>query len=609
MQNEPFEDAGPMIGTKPLPTDTFKVASAAFLCALFFTILGWSKEWPFNKPRFLTGTDDLLRMVNVRDLMAGQGWYDLTQYRLGLTGGTMMHWSRLVDLPIAILVKIGTWVDPGNGEILAATLWPLLLFVLGMMGFMIGAGRIAGKITMLYTMVIGGFALVASGGYETGSIDHHNVQLSLGLWLITLILPSPTEIRDFTIAGVLASLMLAIGMESLPIIIAAGAAVIVRLIAEGEDLVPAVRGFGLSLAISLTVLFFALVGPQNYGAGTCDAYSLFHVGCGAIGGLSLYVGLSDAVRSRLPRPFITVPVLAALASLIIAFVFFRPCLADPYANLDPKLKMFWLDSVFEAQSAYRISQLDPWLLLSLFAMPLLAMGWLILSLISGKASRSASTMLIVIVISTAVTVFQMRGAGFSTPFSALALAGLVIAFAQGTGKQKPLPALGLVLASTAITWKLLTVVGISLFSGGHSGPLIAGANTISSGASCHSEQSLASLKAEPDGTVAAANGLGPDILFATPHRVLAGPYHRNVDGNLAWINAMIGTPGEARQILTDAEVTLLAVCPDDPDERDFLRAAPDGFVGQLLKGQTFNWIEPVQQTMELPLRVWRIKKQ
>ncbi len=28
--------------------------------------------------------DDVMRLVQIRDLMAGQGWFDLTQYRLGL---------------------------------------------------------------------------------------------------------------------------------------------------------------------------------------------------------------------------------------------------------------------------------------------------------------------------------------------------------------------------------------------------------------------------------------------------------------------------------------------------------------------------------------------
>ena len=610
---EIFELQNTPITTNPAETPAsrnglFTLFAGALICAVLFTFLSWSQDWPFDKARFLGGTDDLLRMVNVRDLLGGQGWFDLHQYRLGLPGGTLMHWSRLVDLPIALLVMLGNALAPGHGEMITATLWPFALFVAALMGFMVAVQRIANVNNMLPGLVIGGFGLVASGVFDTGSIDHHNVQLALALWLVALIMPSKTERRDFAIAGVLASMMLAIGMEALPIIIAAGLAVVVRLAMEGDALVTPVRRFGLGLALSLLVLFFALVGPQNYSGTACDSYSLFHLCCGGIGGLALYLGLSDKVRTRLPRANLTAPLIAGALAILIAILFFRSCLADPVGNLDPKLKLFWLDSVFEAQSAFRIVQLDPWLLPSLFGMPLLAIGWLILAIRRGENRSVAIGLLILVLLSSAVTVFQMRGSEFSTPLSALALAGLVTILSEGVGKERPVLLISTWLLSCAITWKLLCTAGIALFAHGHSGPLIAGANVKQAGASCHSTESLAALKAEPAGTIAAANGLGPDILFTTPHRVLAGPYHRNVEGNLAWINAMIGTPDEAQKILTDAGTTLLAICPDDPDERDFLRADPDGFVGQLLKGQTFNWIEPVQQTMGLPLRVWRIKK-
>ena len=44
--------------------------------------------------------DDVLRLVEVRDLIAGQGWFDLTQHRLDApNGGVGREWSRLGDLP------------------------------------------------------------------------------------------------------------------------------------------------------------------------------------------------------------------------------------------------------------------------------------------------------------------------------------------------------------------------------------------------------------------------------------------------------------------------------------------------------------------------------
>ena len=55
---------------------------------------------PFATDYVGVDNDDRMRLVVVRDLLAGQSWFDTTQYRLGLAGGTLMHWSRFVDLPI-----------------------------------------------------------------------------------------------------------------------------------------------------------------------------------------------------------------------------------------------------------------------------------------------------------------------------------------------------------------------------------------------------------------------------------------------------------------------------------------------------------------------------
>jgi hypothetical protein len=58
------------------------------------------QEWTFPDP------DDAMRLIQVRDWLAGQSWFDVTQYRLNPPAGGPMHWSRLVDLPIAAVILI-----------------------------------------------------------------------------------------------------------------------------------------------------------------------------------------------------------------------------------------------------------------------------------------------------------------------------------------------------------------------------------------------------------------------------------------------------------------------------------------------------------------------
>ena len=64
----------------------------------------------------LADTDDNLRLAQVESWLGGQGWYDLRQYRLNPPVGIDVHWSRLVDLPIAAIILI---VKPFFGALVA----------------------------------------------------------------------------------------------------------------------------------------------------------------------------------------------------------------------------------------------------------------------------------------------------------------------------------------------------------------------------------------------------------------------------------------------------------------------------------------------------------
>ena len=72
--------------------------------------------------------DDTLRLVQVRDFIGGQGWFDLVQHR---AGNTPMHWSRLVDLPIAgVILTLRGLIGQPAAELAALIVVPLVtLFV------------------------------------------------------------------------------------------------------------------------------------------------------------------------------------------------------------------------------------------------------------------------------------------------------------------------------------------------------------------------------------------------------------------------------------------------------------------------------------------------
>ena len=69
------------------------------LCAWFIF-----QKWDDIRFFRLGDTDDNMRMMQVRGLLQGQGWFDLRQHHLSPPAGANIHWSRLVDLPIAGLI-------------------------------------------------------------------------------------------------------------------------------------------------------------------------------------------------------------------------------------------------------------------------------------------------------------------------------------------------------------------------------------------------------------------------------------------------------------------------------------------------------------------------
>src|SRR3546814_16373154 len=70
----------------------------------WLTVLLWigamaymvSTRWPQIQWLTLNDTDDNIRYLQVKDWLAGQGWYDLRQYRLDPPAGFDIHWSRQI---------------------------------------------------------------------------------------------------------------------------------------------------------------------------------------------------------------------------------------------------------------------------------------------------------------------------------------------------------------------------------------------------------------------------------------------------------------------------------------------------------------------------------
>jgi hypothetical protein len=567
-----------------------------------------SLSLPFAADYVGADNDDTMRLVMVRDLLAGQNWFDTTQYRLGLEGGTFMHWSRFIDLPIANLISFfSLFFDQRQAETWALAVWPSLVVVPLLLGAGLAGYRMGGRMAMHATLVLTAILVVSLNRFQPGSIDHHNVQIALVIGIAAMLLSPTHRPRDHAIAGVLAGFAIAIGAETTPLIGAVCLVVALRWAWHGRAFRDAATAYALALALTTTAAFFATVAPSRYSQVTCDSLSYGFYALATLGGGTLFLTVSLAsgwsFRGRI----------AALAGagivLVAAVLLIAPgCLANPLDTLDPLLVTFWLSMVTEAQSAVAQFHQEPASIAAFYATGLLAIAVSIRSIVRREAAEAHLTVLALLGVAFMVSLIQVRGAVFVYSLAAIPLGRMIANLRQASNADPKnlkigLAFAGLTLASTPATWAL----GVALVPGHSQEVMRAEFSSKTRQPTCTDEAVLAPLAHEPTGVVAGVSDLGAPILRFSNHRVLSAPYHRNQGGMLTEMHIGLSNPRQAEAFLRGAHVTLLAFCPGNEQTQAIAKAEPDGLYANLLKGQAPAYLEAVSGAHDKVLRLYRVR--
>src|SRR3954466_13722638 len=258
----------------------------AWLGAVAWSIYdGWHQIRWFG----LGDTDDNMRIMQVRGLLHGQGWYDLRQHHLNPPVGFNIHWSRLVDLPIAglILGLRPVFGGPG-GERWAVAIAPLLPYLLLLFSLALTARRLLGPSAYALAFLTLFFAGSTNGMFMPERIDHHGWQLAL-LALSVSAIADPKRVRGGLTLGISSALSLAIGLEMMIYIAVMGAAMALFWVADADER-DRLRTYAVSLG-GATALSFLVFASYANRAAVCDAFSPVWLSDVVLGGALLY-GLS-----------------------------------------------------------------------------------------------------------------------------------------------------------------------------------------------------------------------------------------------------------------------------------------------------------------------------
>ncbi|ODN69123.1 hypothetical protein [Methylobrevis pamukkalensis] len=556
-------------------------------------------------------TDDAMRLVVVHDLLAGQGWYDHIQHRLNTPYGAPIHWSRLVDLPIAGLIMLLRPILGVTAEMAAAHLWPLmLLFALLWLSARLTL-RLVGPDALLPALLLPAFSMAVLVEFSPGRIDHHNIQILLVLAMALATVEAWRRPAWAAAAGVAAATSLAIGTEGLPQVAATIAAFgLFWVIDPGRA--AALRLFGASFALATLGHLALAVPPSEWGRPACDTLSVVYVAAAIGTGLVFALLPSAALAGRSP----TVRLGAAFAAggLLVAVlaVLFPDCRAGPYAALDPWLVTNWLDRIAEAKPVWTSLGSMPAYTAGVVLAPLAGLLAVAVRLWTAPKDRGAEWLALGLMLLFAVLVMlvQVRGARLAAP-----LAVPAGAWAIGEMRRRYLASRRPMLAVAMVgCWLAFCGIATSVFvqlavgSGSARPSAATAAAPTGKSADCLMPAAFADLSALPAQTVMAPVDLGAHVLLYTPMSAVGAPYHRNPQGIIDTYAFFNGPPEAARDLLDQRGIRLVAICPAMAEMRYFPDRR-DGSVASLLaKGETPDFLERIE-TPPSPITLYRVRDQ
>ncbi len=547
----------------------------------------------------LGDTDDNMRIMQVRALLGGQDWFDLRQYRMNPPIGADIHWSHLVDLPIAGLILILRPLLGGSGaEQWAVAIAPLLPLYVALLG----VGLTVRRLVSPHAWLLATAFFVVQGlmqQYMPLRIDHHNWQLAL-LAVNLAGLTDPRRMRGGVTVGLASAASLAIGLELLPLLAIAGAQIVLRWVWEESDL-RRLRGYALALAGGTSFFYLTFASYANQVA-RCDALTPVWLSAMVAAGAFLFLISLLSLKSPLARLGAAA---AAGAALAIGFALVWPdCLGRP-EHVSPELNRLWLANIGEAKPIYE----QQWItILPAIFLPLLGLAGTFLALRRARGSDFSAwaSLLLMSVLTILMLIWQTRVAAGA---QMLALPG-----ATYLGWRF----LGACLASRHMLVRVFGTVGGFILVSGIAlqiAVVAAPTGTVSAyrakvnkaNARCATLPSLRPIALLPKATILTMVDLGPRLITVTHHDAIAGPYHRNGEAILDLHHAWRGAPEAALAVARKHGATLILICPNSSESTIYRSENPKGFYTQLSDGKVPSWLEAIPLPAGSPYKLWRIK--
>jgi hypothetical protein len=529
--------------------------------------------------------DDQLRLVQLRDFLSGQSWFDNSQYRMNPPDGAPMHWSRLIELPLALIILVlAPLIGSAKAEMAAGIIVPLF-------------GRAAGLSAFILTLMSPALLIQL----RPMRIDHHGWQIfgaTVALWALF----EDNLRKSGLILGAALAIWIHVSLEGAPMTAAFFLLLGARWIGKREENMRLVWTL-ISFAASSLLLF---LGTQANGFGAaqyCDTVSPAHIWAilAAIAVMLPALHLNPAhwgVR-------IAVSATAGLAAIALLLSLAPHCRDGAFGGLDPVIRQYWYIMVDEGLPVWHQDMANAFTLMTPLIVALVSLGfaWRFID----KAHRPAlATLGYFLVYASLLSVFVFRTISVATMFT-IVPAALCLAATLRRYTTEPILARRLLLVPAALMLLVSGIITGALVGAIQPKPAKAVTKREANVAKCESLQSVRALGKLPRGNIIGPFNIGPALLMTTRHKALASSHHRNVEGMRAQIDIFRLPPAQSRVIIDRHQINYVVACDREAEMMNYASSNPNGLWAKMYRGQVPDWLVE-QAPVGHGLRVWRVQR-
>ena len=544
----------------------------------------------------LIGPDAYMRVLRVMDLAQTGVWYDPVSERSNAPYGEILHWTRPLDLLLLLGGYLGAPFLGFDGALFAwASLIGPVLHLCALVMLLWACRPLFDQAGVMLLGLLFAVQFFISFQFAVGRPDHHGLNTLLFICQMGFALrlgqaKCPAKLALW--AALPATIALWISIEGVVgtamILTALTAAWIVRggvyLRRLGQFLIA--LSLGLALALVLERPAAGLMAVEY------DRLSVVHLAPFAL--LTLCALTALALPGAPMRKSYRIAMTIAGAALIVIVMglwvpdFYR----GPMAAMDPLVHEVWFRNNAEVSPLLKFDDLrrtgpKTFAHLGLILLALPALLYQILHS-QGESRRNWSILAAFLIVSLLLALREVRWMGYP---QVLALPPC-IALLQTLFTRFSRPG----LASAAV--RVLAVIALA------TGPLIGGSlirltlPVAERGEPCElpeMSQFLAENFSDRPHRLLNFIYYGPELLYQTPHSVVATPYHRNTAGIGDTIKFLRATTDAApKALIRSRQIDLVLICPNDPEAGNYRDTdGPPTLLMRLEADQPPPWLTPV----------------